>query len=100
MIKEPKISENQREIWREPLNFGRFAVPKGEIHIFPERCKECNYCTNYCPNQVLERSPEVNVYGYHPVRVREDKKDSCVACGMCQSICPDFAIFVKEVKIQ
>lgn len=98
MIKESKINHDQGNIWRTPVNYERFPKPKGKIHIFPERCKECNYCTNYCPNEVLERSTSVNVYGYHPVRVKKGKEDSCVACGMCQTICPDFAIFVTEVR--
>jgi len=87
-------------MWREPVNYEKFPIPRGEVHIFSERCKECNYCTNYCPNEVLERSPSVNTHGYHPVRVKEDKRDSCVACGMCQAICPDFAIYVTEVQVQ
>jgi 2-oxoglutarate ferredoxin oxidoreductase subunit delta len=98
MLKEPKISDDQREIWREPINYEKFFKPRGEVHIIPERCKECNYCTNYCPKDVLERSPTVNSHGYHPVRVRPGKEDSCVACGMCQTICPDFAIFIREVQ--
>lgn len=99
MLKEPKISETQREIWREPVNYDRFVKPRGEVHIIAERCKECNYCTNYCPEEVLERSPDLNGHGYHPVRVKEGKENACVACGMCQAICPDFAIFVREVQV-
>lgn len=98
MIKEPKIQQNQVEIWRSPVNLSNYHTSKGVLHIIPERCKECNYCTNYCPKEVLERSPETNSHGYHPVRVRPGKEDSCVACGMCQTICPDFAIFVTEVQ--
>lgn len=98
MIKVIITTEEQGQIWREPVNFNRFSKPKGEIHIVTERCKECNYCINYCPKDVLERSLSTNTHSYHPVRVKEDKNDSCVACGMCQTICPDFAIFVTEAK--
>jgi len=98
MIKQPIYSVNQLEIWRKPLNLQNFKRPHGEVHIIEERCKECNYCINYCPKEVLGRSEKTNSHGYHPVMVNKGKEDACVACGMCQTICPDFAIFITEVR--
>jgi NAD-dependent dihydropyrimidine dehydrogenase PreA subunit len=30
--------------------------------------------------------------------VKAGKEDSCVGCGMCTDVCPEFAIFTVEVK--
>jgi 2-oxoglutarate ferredoxin oxidoreductase subunit delta len=35
-----------------------------------------------------------NAKGYHPPQVRHPQ--SCVACGLCAMLCPEFAIFVEE----
>lgn len=85
-------------ITREPINKGRYRRPLGRVFIIPERCKECNYCWTFCPREVLEVSDEHNSFGYHHPRVKPGKENDCVKCGMCESICPEFAIFVEEVK--
>jgi 2-oxoglutarate ferredoxin oxidoreductase subunit delta len=36
-----------------------------------------------------------NAKGYHPPQVRD--KQRCVACGLCEMLCPEFAIYVVEV---
>jgi 2-oxoglutarate ferredoxin oxidoreductase subunit delta len=35
-----------------------------------------------------------NAKGYHPPQVTAAKL--CVACGLCEMLCPEFAIFVVE----
>lgn len=97
MIKEMLLSDSQAEIIRTPVNLLKFRIPRGNIHIIEERCKECGYCWNYCPKDILEKSDLINANGYHPTRIKDGKESSCVACGMCESICPDFAIYVEEV---
>lgn len=97
MIKEMKLSEGQLELVRVPVNLSKFHTPKGTVKIISERCKECGYCWTYCPKDVLEKSDFLNANGYHPAHVREGMEDSCVACRMCESVCPDFAIFIEEV---
>lgn len=82
---------------REPINRDAFAVPRGDVYVIPERCKECAYCWELCPNDVLEISEHRNAKGYRYPRVRAGKADACVDCGMCERICPEFAIFTVEV---
>jgi 2-oxoglutarate ferredoxin oxidoreductase subunit delta len=72
--------------------FGDVKPIKGKIHIKKDRCKGCAFCVEYCPKDVLEMSEEFNVKGYHPPFVRDE--DACVYCQLCESICPEFAIFV------
>lgn len=68
-----------------------FEIPKGAVHILMDRCKGCGYCIEYCPQKVLALSGEVNDQGYHFPRVLDG--DACVNCGLCEMICPVFAIW-------
>ncbi|MFQ5856794.1 MAG: ferredoxin family protein [Anaerolineae bacterium] len=85
---------------RDPINQDTFSIPRGEVHIIPERCKECTYCWELCPNDVLEMSDARNAKGYRYPQVRAGKENDCVDCGMCDWICPEFAIFTVEVTDQ
>ena len=84
-------------ITREPINASKFSVPVARVYIIPERCKECDYCWTFCPEEVLEMSDEMNANGYRHPRVKAGKENDCVNCGMCQAVCPEFAIFTTEV---
>jgi 2-oxoglutarate ferredoxin oxidoreductase subunit delta len=81
-------------LWRKPLDQDRIVVPRGQVHLIVERCKGCELCVTYCPRDVLEMSAFFNAKGYHPPKVRADGR--CVACGLCEMLCPEFAIFVLE----
>jgi 2-oxoglutarate ferredoxin oxidoreductase subunit delta len=50
----------------------------------------------YCPRNVLEMSTIFNAKGYHPPQVSD--RQLCVACGLCEMLCPEFAIYVVEVS--
>jgi len=43
---------------------------------------------------VLEESKDVNFKGYHYPVVKPGKELDCVACRMCEKICPEFAITI------
>jgi 2-oxoglutarate ferredoxin oxidoreductase subunit delta len=77
--------------WRRPLDLDQVKVPHGSVRIVAERCKGCGFCVEYCPKDVLAMSSEYNVKGYHPPQVV--KEGVCVACNLCEMICPDYAIF-------
>lgn len=84
------------KLWRKPIDRDRIVVPHGEIHLIPERCKGCQLCVTYCPRNVLEMSCLFNSKGYHPPQVRDAQL--CVACGLCEMLCPEFAIYVLELS--
>jgi 2-oxoglutarate ferredoxin oxidoreductase subunit delta len=89
--------ETKMRFWRKPLDADKIKVPQGEIHIVKDRCKGCGFCVEYCPRDVLELSEEFNVKGYHPPYVK--KPEDCVHCGLCEMLCPDFAIWVTEKEV-
>jgi len=68
---------------------------RGRVLVDKTRCKGCTYCVDFCPTDVLAMSNETNAKGYHvPELIKEDE---CTACGLCEMICPDFAIRVIEL---
>jgi 2-oxoglutarate ferredoxin oxidoreductase subunit delta len=82
--------------WREPLDLKDIRVPRGEIHVLLERCKGCGWCVEFCPRKVLEVSDEINSKGYHPPKAV--KANACASCGLCELLCPEFAIYVVETE--
>ena len=66
-----------------------------KIHIIEDRCKGCDFCIEFCPKKVLEKSDKLNAKGYHLPYIKNE--DDCVGCGLCQAICPDIAIFIEEI---
>ncbi len=82
--------------WRKPLDADAISVPHGRIHVIRELCKGCGFCVEYCPRRVLELSEEFNKKGYHPPIA--GNPEACVCCGLCELICPEFAIYVKPIE--
>jgi len=80
------------------LNLEKLLVPVGFLQISPELCKGCGFCIEFCPRNVLEFSEDVNSRGYHYPIIRKGMEMSCSACGMCQRICPDYAIYLEKVE--
>jgi len=81
--------------WRRPLDAARVRTTHGQVRILADRCKGCGFCVEYCPRDFLEMAPEFNRKGYHAPRVVD--ADGCVACNLCEMICPEFAIFALEI---
>lgn len=65
------------------------APIRGRVFIRKNRCKGCQFCIEFCPQNVLTLSKDYNAKGYrYPVVA----KDVCINCTLCISICPDYAI--------
>jgi len=82
--------------WRMPLDSDRHELVIGKVNIIAYRCKGCKYCIEFCPNKVLAESEDFNEKGYHFPYVADEGK--CVNCNFCETICPEFAIFVTELE--
>ena len=65
-------------------------LPRGRVTVFPNWCKGCGLCVEFCPAGVLEQGPDGRVTVAHP--------EKCTACRWCELHCPDFAIFVADVE--
>lgn len=87
-----------KKLWRTPLDSKKIQLPKAEITIKPDLCKGCDFCIEFCPRKVLEKSDQLNKRGIYPPRVADESK--CTICGFCAAICPDFAISVKEKQVE
>lgn len=72
----------------------RMKIKHVKVHIVEDRCKGCEFCVEFCPKKVLEKSEKLNVKGFHPPYLKNE--EDCVGCELCQAICPDFAIYVEE----
>lgn len=80
------------------MDLSSAQVPVGRVHVIAERCKQCNFCINYCPTKVLEYSDQINAKGYHFPIVADGKEMDCVHCRFCDLICPELAIFTTEMS--
>ena len=65
-------------------------LPRGRVVVFPNWCKGCDLCIEFCPQGVLAHQPGTNVVVVHP--------EKCTACRWCELHCPDFAIFVRDIE--
>ncbi len=81
---------------RRPLDEARQRLPVGTPVVIEERCKECRFCIELCPREVLVMSPRLNPKGYHIPEVAEGKGGECIVCRFCEHVCPEFAIYIEE----
>ena len=54
-----------------------------ELRVYPEWCKGCGICAEFCPKGVLEVKKQVAIA--HP--------EQCVKCGICEKLCPDYVLY-------
>ena len=74
-------------------------LPNYTIQLIRDRCKGCEVCVEFCPRNILEMSTDFNSKGYHMPRLVENNEFSdCSGCMFCEIVCPEFAIFINEVK--
>ena len=78
---------------RKPLNLEKFSIPRGQVYLIPGRCKGCELCIHFCPEDVLERSTGMNARGYHYPTIAAGTENACVHCEFCTLICSEFAIY-------
>lgn len=57
------------------------------VHVFPDWCKGCGICVEFCPVGVLEMKDQKAIVA-HP--------DKCIRCYLCARRCPDFAIGIAD----
>ncbi len=81
---------------REPMDLHLAQVPEGRVHVIAERCKQCDFCINYCPTDVLAYSDDINAKGYHYPLVAAGKESACILCKFCDLICPELAIYTTD----
>lgn len=68
----------------------------GKVTFRGDRCKGCGNCIAVCPQKIISFSEKLNVKGYHPVQVTEEKMKECIACASCARMCPDCVITVEK----
>lgn len=61
-----------------------------------DRCKGCGLCIDVCPKDIISFSDKLNLKGYHPATVTEDKMEKCIGCAACGRMCPDCVITVEK----
>ncbi len=83
---------------RRPLDLDKQILPRGQVYTIPDRCKGCKFCIEFCPEDVLEESADINPKGYHYPVVVQGKEESCVNCGFCRLVCPEFAIYTEDLR--
>ncbi len=85
--------------WPAFVDLEKLKGPNSQVYIIKDRCKECEWCIIYCPEEILETGEEINAKGYRPPVLKEGKTfDDCAECHFCELICPEFAIYVKVIE--
>ncbi|MBI4561274.1 MAG: 4Fe-4S dicluster domain-containing protein [Candidatus Rokubacteria bacterium] len=80
------------------MDWQKAVVPRGRVYVIPSRCKECRFCVDFCPQDVLVLSHDTNPKGYRYPVVAHGKEDACVHCEFCSLVCPEYAIYTVEVS--
>ncbi len=66
-----------------------FQNAKCSLHIVPELCKGCEICIEFCPVKALSLDKKRLI-------ATASDMEKCIACGMCEMRCPDFAIYIQK----
>ena len=84
---------NQRQ---ETADTEQKPAARVSILINKDRCKGCTYCVEFCHRKSLKMSQEISAKGY--VLAAVDDPAKCSGCGLCEIICPEYAIHVTYKK--
>ncbi|MEW6047087.1 MAG: 4Fe-4S binding protein [Bacillota bacterium] len=67
------------------------------IVIDRDRCKGCELCIAFCPENVLALSSgDFNALGYRPATVVHP--EACTGCTHCARMCPEAAITITVTQ--
>ena len=71
---------------------------KAKFYVYTKLCKGCGLCLVRCPmnkkgEEGLKWSKEVGLYATPAV---EPVPEKCIACGTCETLCPDSAIRIDK----
>lgn len=58
-------------------------------------CKGCLICVDVCPTKAIRSSEMINSKGY--ILPEENEMNRCKDCGLCELMCPDFAIAIEKI---
>lgn len=57
-------------------------------------CKGCRLCVPACPKQAILPLKTLNKKGYEIIKVDQE---TCIGCGICYKICPDYVFEIHEI---
>ena len=57
------------------------------VHVFPDWCKGCGICVEFCPVGVLTMRNQ---------KAEVEFPEKCIRCYLCARRCPDFAIGLAD----
>ncbi len=69
--------------------------PFGDVLIDTQKCTLCSACANYCSTGALKGGDMPKTDGWVPEVTFTHT--NCIACGICEDICPENALSVKKV---
>jgi len=67
-----------------------------KLWIDERYCKGCLIYVDVCPKKALKASQEINAKGY--ILPIENNMKGCSGCGLCELMCPDFAIAIEKTE--
>ncbi len=67
-------------------------MPK--VVVYKERCKACELCISFCPQECLALGAEINSSGFYAVELINE--DDCKSCAICADMCPDMALEIYK----
>lgn len=68
---------------------------RGTVEIDPAKCKGCELCVAYCPEDTLAMGQTLSPRGFVLPYIAQD---NCTGCQQCARVCPDVAIQVYMAK--